>query len=108
MAIAKSYYDGTWTKAVRHALIDLDMGVNDLAREIGRTRVHVSQTINARGYSAPTIKAICNALDIDDPDTMDREAAQETQEQPEPEPEADDLYAAFEALLAKQTEGETV
>ena len=96
--VAKSYYDGSWTKAVRHALIDKDMTIIDLAHEIGRTRVHVSQTINARGYSAPTIKAICNVLDIDDPDTMDKQAAQET---PEPE-EHDDLYAAFEAMLQQQ------
>lgn len=101
--VAKSYYDGSWTKAVRHALIDKDMTIIDLAHEIGRTRVHVSQTINARGYSVPTIKAICNVLDIDDPDTMDKQAELEAEE-----PEADDLYAAFEALLAKQTEGETV
>ena len=100
--VAKSYYDGRWNKEVRHALIDLDMGVNDLAHEIGRTRVHVSQVINSRCYSAPTIKAICNALDIDDPDTLDRQAAQETPETPE----ADDLYAAFEAMLATQ-KGET-
>lgn len=100
--VAKSYYDGSWNKEVRHALIDLDMGVNDLAHEIGRTRVHVSQVINSRCYSAPTIKAICNVLDIDDPDTLDKQAAQ-----PEAE-EHDDLYAAFEAMLAKQTEGETV
>lgn len=103
--VAKSYYDGRWNKEVRHALIDLDMGVNDLAHEIGRTRVHVSQVINSRCYSVPTIKAICNVLDIDDPDTLDRQAELEAQEQ---EPEADDLYAAFEAMLAKQTEGETV
>jgi len=100
--VAKSYYDGRWNKEVRHALIDLDMGVNDLAHEIGRTRVHVSQVINSRCYSVPTIKAICNVLDIDDPDTLDKQAAPETPE------EHDDLYAAFEALLAKQTEGETV
>ena len=104
MAVAKSYYDGRWNKEVRHALIDLDMGVNDLAHEIGRTRVHVSQVINSRCYSVPTIKAICNVLDIDDPDTMDREAAQQTPETPE---EHDDLYAAFEAMLAKQGEEAT-
>ena len=100
--VAKSYYDGRWNKEVRHALIDLDMGVNDLAHEIGRTRVHVSQVINSRCYSVPTIKAICNVLDIDDPDTLDKQAARE---QPEPE-EHDDLYAAFEAMLHNQ-KGET-
>lgn len=96
--VPKSYYDGTWRKAVKHAMVDLDWGVNDLAAETGRSRVHISQTLNGKSYSIPTIKAICNVLDIDDPDTLDKQAAQET-----PEPEGtDDLYAAFEAMLHNQ------
>lgn len=104
MAVAKAYYDGRWSKAVRHALIDMDMGVNDLALEVGRTRVHVSQVINSRCYSKPTIIAICNILDILDPDTMDRVKQEEQEQKPE---EHDDLYAVFEAMLQNQQRGES-
>ena len=95
MTVPKAYYDGTWRKAVRHELVEREWGVNDLAAEVCRSRVHISQTLNGKSYSIPTIKAICNVLGVDDPETMDRQAEYKQQSE-------DDLLAAFEAMVQQQ------
>ena len=89
----KAFYDGTWTKAVKHELIDRDMRVSDLAAEIGRTRAHVSQVVNGKLYSLPTIADICDALGIQDPAQM------ETQTQRQTEDVTDRMMDAFNEMI---------
>lgn len=53
-----------WCKAVQIALIEHDMSVNDLAVAIGKTREYTSAIVNGRVYSTPTVKAICDYLNL--------------------------------------------
>ena len=55
-----------WCKAVKHALIDQDMEIWELAEKIGKGRQHVSAVINGRVYAEPTVKLISDALNIPD------------------------------------------
>ncbi len=55
-----------WCKAVKHALIDKDMEVGDLAEKIGKSRSHTSGVINGKIYAEPTVKLISDYLNITD------------------------------------------
>lgn len=45
-----------WCKSVKHALIDKDMSITELADELGMSRGHVSAVVNGRAYSQNTVK----------------------------------------------------
>lgn len=57
-----------WGKSVKHALIDRDMQIVDLADALGMTRVHVSQVINGKVKSKAAVKKISDYLNIPDSD----------------------------------------
>ena len=57
-----------WRKSVKHALIDRDMQIVDLADALGMTRVHVSQVINGKVKSKAAVKKISDYLNIPDSD----------------------------------------
>jgi len=54
-----------WCKEAKKKLIDLDMSIDDLSAEIGKTRAYVSTVINGRNYSKNIIEEISDYLDID-------------------------------------------
>lgn len=55
-----------WCIEAKKTLIDMDMGVNELAKKLGMTRNHVSAVINGRVVSPNTQSLICNYLKIID------------------------------------------
>lgn len=57
-----------WCKRVKIAMIKKDWGVRDLAKEVNMTREYTSAVINGRVYSAPAIKIISDALNIEETD----------------------------------------
>lgn len=63
-------YPERWMKAVRHRMIDEDMGMKELAEKVGKSRGYVSSVINGRVVNDSIVAAICNILDVPDPETM--------------------------------------
>ncbi len=57
-----------WGKSVKHALIDRNMQITDLADAVGMTRVHVSQVVNGNVKSKSAVKKISDFLNIPDSD----------------------------------------
>ena len=53
-----------WCKQVKCEMINRDMSVDELAHAIGKTREWTSGVVNGRIYSKPTVKAICDVLNI--------------------------------------------
>lgn len=53
-----------WCRAVRSEMAKRGWDVNDLAREIGKTREYTSAIINGRINAEPTIKLISDTLNI--------------------------------------------
>ena len=53
-----------WCKDAKKALIDRDMSVTDLARELDYSREHISAVINDTVRSPNTQAAICTHLEI--------------------------------------------
>ena len=53
-----------FTNAARHALVDYDMTVTDLATELGMSRSYISRVISGALYSRPAIEAIADYLEI--------------------------------------------
>ena len=53
-----------WCKMAKHALIDRDMSVADLAMKIGKTREYTSGVVNGRIYAEPIVKLISDDLNI--------------------------------------------
>lgn len=53
-----------WCKQVKIELINRDMAVGELAKEIGKSREYTSAVVNGRIYSEPTVKAISDVLNI--------------------------------------------
>ncbi len=53
-----------WCKQAKHALIDRDMSVAELAEKIGRTREYTSAIVNGRSYSEAAVKEISDVLNI--------------------------------------------
>lgn len=53
-----------WCKSVKHALIDKDMSITELADELGMSRGHVSAVVNGRAYSQNTVKLISDYFNI--------------------------------------------
>lgn len=61
----KVFYDPDWGKAVKKALIDVDMTITDLADRLELSRTHVSAVINGRENSPSVSTAISNFLGIE-------------------------------------------
>ena len=55
-----------WCKQVKCELIKRDMSVSELAESIGMSRPYTSAVVNGRIYAKPAVKAISNALNIQD------------------------------------------
>lgn len=55
-----------WCKQVQCALINKDMTINDLAKELGKSRQYISAVVNGRTYAEPTVKEISDLLNITD------------------------------------------
>lgn len=53
-----------WCKSVKHALIDRDWGVAELAEAANMSKEYTSSVINGRVYSEPAIKNISDILNI--------------------------------------------
>ena len=53
-----------WCKQAKHALIDKDMTVAELAEKVGLTREYTSAIVNGRSYSEAAVKAISDVLNI--------------------------------------------
>lgn len=64
--MAKKYRSPDWAKECRKAMIDKDMDMNDLAKELGcYTREHLSQVLSGRRPPSDECKAtICNHLGV--------------------------------------------
>jgi len=55
-----------WCKQAKIKMIEIDMDINQLAKEIGKSREYTSAIVNGRIYSEPAIKAISDALNIEE------------------------------------------
>lgn len=53
-----------WGRAVRHAMVDLDMNMTDLAKALGVSRAHVSSVVNGRVISPGLIDRINDYLNL--------------------------------------------
>lgn len=53
-----------WCINVQCTLIQRRMSISELAEKIGRSREYTSGIVNGRYYSAPTVKAISDVLNI--------------------------------------------
>lgn len=63
-----------WCKSVRKALIDRDMSITDMAKDIGFTRDKVSLVLNGHYLDEPVIDAINRKLDINNQAHLSRGA----------------------------------
>ena len=53
-----------WCKETKKAMIDKDLGVQQLADAVGMTREYVSALINGRVLSPNAQKTICSFLNV--------------------------------------------
>lgn len=53
-----------WCKKAKIAMIEQELSVKDLAKELNLTREYVSAIINGRSYSPAAVKAISDFLNI--------------------------------------------
>lgn len=65
------------TKTILKALIDQDLTITELARDISRSRVYTSNVVNGRFARPPveTIKRIARRLNIPLEELLDKRAA---------------------------------
>lgn len=55
-----------WCRAVKHAMLDRQLDVGDVAEDLHMTRPYTSSIINGRVYSAVAVKKISDYLGISD------------------------------------------
>lgn len=54
-----------WCKSAKKAMIDKDLNIQDLAKNVGYKREYVSAIVNGRQYSTEAINKISHYLEID-------------------------------------------
>ncbi len=57
-----------WCKNARITMIEKNLSVSDLSKNIGLTREYTSSILNGRVYAAPAVKKISSFLGIPDDD----------------------------------------
>lgn len=57
-----------WCKAAKIAMIEKDLEVTEVAKDLGMNRSYVSTILNGRVYSPPAVKKISDYLGIADSD----------------------------------------
>jgi transcriptional regulator with XRE-family HTH domain len=55
-----------WCKEAKIAMIEKDMSIKELAKELNFSRVYLSSILNGRQYTPSAVKAISDYLNIRD------------------------------------------